>query len=32
MIDLCRDAYNAMLEVLQELIDKRKEALSAEKD
>lgn len=32
MIDLARDGYDAMLEVLQKLIDKRKEALSAEKD
>ena len=32
MTSLARDGYDAMLEVLQELIDKRKEALSAEKD
>ena len=32
MIDLARDGYDAVLEVLQELIDKRTEALDAEKD
>ncbi len=31
MIDLCRDGYDAMLEVLQELINKRKEYLDNEK-
>ena len=30
--DLIEESYNRMLEVLQELIDKRKEALQAEKD
>nr|DAJ69525.1 MAG TPA: chromosome segregation ATPase [Caudoviricetes sp.] len=32
MIDLARDGYDAVLEVLQDLIDKKKEALSSTKD